>query len=804
MLISWNWLKRHVDLEGLDPIEVGDLFTLKVAELEGVHAIGAGLEGLRAVLIQSVQPHPNSDKLSLVTVADGDQKQTVVCGAPNAKEGAGRVAVLAPIGCTLPNGMEITEAEIRGVVSKGMLASEKELGLSDDHGGIILLQDGTPHGVPFTEAIPVQDWVFEVDNKAITHRPDLWGHMGIAREVATLTGRTVTTTLPEVTFGNDERVSVTVSDPELCARYLCAYFTGVTIGPSPEWLQCLLRATGVRPISNVVDLTNFVMMDVGNPLHAFDARFVQDGHITVRRAQEGETATTLDGQEHPCNEETLLICDPKGALAVAGIMGGADSEIRDDTAEVILEAANFQARNIRRTATRLGLRTESSARFEKSLDPASAEAAARLFTSLMLELIDGCEVVSPLVDVAAPSQRVPVIHLDPNVVSERLGVDIPVARTREILMGLGFLVQDSSNGTLKVHVPSWRATKDVAIAEDLIEEIGRMHGYENIPPQAAQVTVKPPLLSPAKQQERSIRAYLSDGCGLHEQVSYSFVWRPILEKIGADIGGRLELANAISSDLDRMRRSIIPNLLHATEKNQRYFQEFGLYEVGRVFHPIEGELPCQDRTVAMVIVGKETHDQSELEEAFRSIKGVVDGLIARTGATQPTPDRPDPQNDALHSAWLHPARSLLLSIGDQAVGYLGSLHPRAKQQLGLTGSIHIAELNLDALLQSGVREHTYAPLPKYPGISFDVSFEVDQSVRADDIAQAIRDGANTDLLCDCSLFANYHLDSGRKSVSFHLIFRSNEGSLTDAQVNEHIESMVKHVTTALGAELRGG
>ena len=804
MYISWNWLGRHVNLEGLDPNEVGDLFTLKVAELEGVHHVGSGLNGLRTVLVKTVEAHPNSDKLSLVTVADGDTESTVVCGAPNAMSSVGKVAVLAPLGVTLPNGMEIGRAEIRGVVSEGMLASEKELGLSDDHGGILLFGAETTHGVALTEAIPVEDWVFEVDNKAITNRPDLWGHQGIAREIAMLTNRPFQPTEPSVSFGSNKCITVSVEDPELCPRYLCTKFEGVVVGPSPQWLQCLLRATGVRPISNVVDLTNFVMMDVGNPLHAFDARFVHDDALSIRCAQDGETITTLDEKTHQCTDETLLICDGKGPVALAGIMGGENSEIRADTTDVILEAANFQSRNIRRTATRLGIRTESSARFEKSLDPQAAQSAANLFTAMMLEIVDGCQVISPLIDLQAPTASLPVIPLDPAAVSERLGVEIPLARIREILMGLGFQLQDNSDGVIRVHVPSWRATKDIAIAEDLIEEVGRIHGFQNISPQAATVEVKKPMLSPKKQQERATRTYLSDGCGFHEHIGYSFVWRPILERIGAEIGNRLELANPISAELDRMRRSLVPNLLHAVEKNQRYFETFGLYELGRVFHPLDDQLPQQDRMVAWVWSDKKTDSLSATEDEFRALRGVVDGLLQRLGANELQWKRPETLDGTLQQAWLHPARSLILSSDSKEIGYLGYLHPRAQQNLGLNGSIRVAELNLDALVEMCDPQHAYTPLPKYPGISFDVSFEVDQSVTADTLLNAIQAGNDTPLLRECTLFANYHLDNGRKSVSFHLVFRSDEGSLTDQEINPYIETMIAHVTAQENAQLRGG
>ena len=811
MLISWNWLNRHVDLSGLDPRATGELFTLHVAELDGVHEIGAGLEDLRAVLVEAVEPHPGSEKLTLVSVADGDARQTLVCGAPNAREALGKVVVLAGAGATLPDGTVMGSATIRGVKSEGMLLSERELGLSDDHSGILILGSGTTPGQRFIDAAPVHDWVWEVDNKAITHRPDLWGHHGIAREVALLVERDLRPLDPQVEWGTEDLVSAEIRDLDLCPRYVCAYFRGVAVTTSPEWLRCLLRATGVRPISNVVDLTNFVMMDVGEPMHAFDARFVAGHQIIVRRAEEGEIARTLDGQDRICNGETLLICDASGPVAIAGVMGGENSEIRNDTTEVILEAANFHPGNIRRTSVRLGLRTESSARFEKSLDPVAAGVAARHFAKLMVDLIPSCTVASPMVDVGAELAEPPVLELDPALVSERLGVDVAPERTRDVLERLGFGVEVAhDSGLLRVSVPSWRATKDIAIPEDLIEEIGRMHGYANIPPEPPRVAISAPRLSKAKAQERAIRRYLSDACGMYEVLSYAFTQRPMLEKLGADLGGRLEMANTISAELDRMRRSLVPNLLTFGERNSRNYRSYGLYEIGRVFHPrAPGELPDQPRHAGFLLV----HDPKEVaaqkgeldgERQYRLLRGIAEGLLTAIRAPQPGFRRSAADEIDFRETWVHPARSATILAGDVAVGLLTLLHPRARQALDLPGPASLLELDLDAALTAGQADWSFASVPRFPAIGFDVSFDVAETVTAAELEAAIRAGLATELLRSCELFANYHLGDGRKSVSFRMEFRSDDRSLEDTEVHERTDAMIAHVSEALGATLRGG
>jgi phenylalanyl-tRNA synthetase beta chain len=801
MRISWNWLSRHVDLSDIDPQELGEQFTLKVAELDDIFEMGADLQPLRAVHITDVSRVEGTDKLTQVIIQDGDKSHTVVCGAPNAMEAVGRIAVLAPPGSVLPDGTEIRVAEVRGVQSYGMLASERELGLSDDHSGIMLLGNDTQAGQSLLSAIPLQDWIFELDNKAITHRPDLWGHYGIAREIALLAGRELRPLDPQVDFGSENRVSAQIHDFELCPRYLCAYISGVKVAESPEWLKCLLRAAGVRPISNVVDLTNFVMLDTGNPLHAFDARFVAGHQIHVRRANDGEVIRTLDGQDHRCDNENLLICDAEKPVALAGIMGGENSEIRDDTSEVILEAANFDAGNIRRSSVRLGLRSDSSARFEKSLDPVTAHVAARHFTALLLEMVDGCRVLSPLVDVAAPLPEKTVISLDPESVAARLGMDVPVSQTTQTLTALGFGVSPQSDNTLLVEVPSWRAGKDVAIPEDLIEEVGRIHGYVNVPPKAPTVTVKKPHLTPQKQQDRAARRYLSYACGMHETLSYAFTFKPMLERLGATLSGRLLMANSISAEWDRLRLSMIPNLLNFAEKNGRNFSAYGLYELGRVFEPVEGELPNQDRMAAFVVV----HDgEMDAEAQFRQLKGQVDGLLAQLGHPHPGYRRPTPEELGWRSAWLHPARSAVVEVNDQIVGYLSLLHPNAQQVLDLPGATSLAEVNLDKLLLQQAQCVTYRPLPRYPAVQLDVSFEVDEKVTSGALQAAIVAGAGTALLENCRLFSNYHLPDGKKSVSFHLSFRSDEGSLNDQSVKPHFDSLIAHVTQSLGATLRGG
>ncbi len=816
MRISWNWLSRHLDTAGLDPFAVGEQFTLKVAELDGVIRVGQGLDGIRTARVVSAESLAGSDHLSRVVITDGTAEHVLVCGATNALRSVGKVVAWAPPGSTLPDGKRIGQAEIRGVMSSGMLASEKELGLSLDHAGILVLHDATPVGQALTAAIPeLADVVFEVDNKAITHRPDLWGHYGIAREVAILTGRTLKPLEPKPVFGSEPRVKVTVREPVLCPRYLAATFEGVTVEPSPEWLRTLVRTVGMRPINTVVDLTNFVMLDTANPVHAFDARFVRGGSLVVRRAADRERLVTLDGNERTCTDETLLICDGAGPVAIAGVMGGYDSEIKSDTTEVVLEAANFQARSVRRASARLGLRTEASARFEKALDPGFAHLAARHFTSLLLQVCPSARVSGALVDVKAPEAERTIIRLNPNAVSRRLGMEVQLGTTRTVLKQLGCDVQDSSSGELRVVVPTWRATKDVAIAEDLIEEIGRLHGYGNIPPKPSKVDIKAPALSLAKVQERTTRSWLALACGRHEVLSYAFVHRPTLEKLGCTTAGHLKMENTISAEWDHLRRSLVPNLLLFAERNARQCERFGLFELGRLFvppdEPGEGRLPSQDRWVGLMTVHAATEDDAELR--FRALKGEVAGLIDRLGLPAPAFVRPGDLDGGdgwlgHRRAWVHPQRSAAVVVGNAVVGYLTLLHPKAALALDVGRPMSVAELNLEALLQVGRVPRKYEPLPRFPAIQFDLSFEVAETVTAGAIAATVRAGIPSGLLREVEHFASFRLPGGgdgkgKKSVSFHLTFRAEDRSLTDAEVKALVDQAVERCTERHDAVLRG-
>ncbi|NOZ01271.1 MAG: phenylalanine--tRNA ligase subunit beta, partial [Deltaproteobacteria bacterium] len=616
MKFSWNWLSDYVDLADVDPMRVAQRFTLTVAEVEGVQKTGEGLDGVLVGRIAAIGPHPDADRLSIIEVDLGDRAVSGVSGAPNL-----RVGMLTPValpGCVLPGGSQVKKVEIRGVSSEVVVLSEREAGLSDDHDGVIDLGTNATPGVRFIEAFEVTDVVFDVDNKSITHRPDLWGHHGVAREVAAMLGLELKPFDDSFPCAAADPLTVTVDDATDCPRYMAMCYSGVKVQPSPFWVGQRLRAVGMRPINNVVDISNYVMLALGEPTHAFDRRRIGGDTIRVRRAGDKEPFRTLDGADHELTGEDLLIADADRGVALAGVMGGENSEIADDTTDVVLECATFHPGRIRRTAVRHGVRTESSARFEKSLDPGLPEKAMALFTRMLMEMSPGAEPSSRVYDVYGQPPAPVVIELDPGYVSRRLGVDVPSERTRSILERLEFGVNETADGLFTVRVPGFRATRDVSIPEDLVEEVGRVIGYDSVPPDAPLAPVVLVPRDPMRRLASRVRGVLSGICALHEVMTYSFDSGDVLSRIGYEPDNPLRLKNWISSDLRTMRTDLAPNLLNAVARNANLFDRFGLYEIGRVFkaeHDGEG-IPVQTQRLGIVLYDRTARGASGATDLF--------------------------------------------------------------------------------------------------------------------------------------------------------------------------------------------
>ncbi len=798
MHISWNWLQRHVDLAGLDPNTIADRFTMSVAELEGIEEFGATYDKLVSARISAIRPHENSDKLNIVDLDLGDRTIAAISGAPNVKQDA--VVVFALPGVVL-EGVEgkpaVKVAEIRGFTSPGMTCSERELGFSDDNSGLMFLPSDTPLGVPLTDIVPCHDYILEIDNKSITHRPDLWGHRGIAREIAALVKRPMKEFDATIDEGPEDPLTVRVDDPDLCPRYCAQAFEGIKVEESPLWLKIALSLVGVRPISNVVDITNFVMLDVGNPLHAFDARFLDGDTIVVRRARENEKITTLDGEERKLLTSDLLIADADRGVALAGVMGGENSEIRNDTTRVVLEAAAFDASGIRRTSSRVGLRTEASARFEKALDPLFPLQATALFSQLLREISPQVTVASKLYDVAEPAPEPTVIRIAPEFIRRKLGALVETAVMKEMLTGIEYGVVEEGNDFV-VTVPTFRATKDVSIAEDIVEEIGRLYGYDNIVPAPVVATVKPIAPLPSKLLARKAREAMV-ACGYNEVMTYSFDSANLASQMGYSLDGALELANLISSDMPVMRRHLLPNMLLHAQKNGQFRDDFRLFEYGRVFYraPSIGEIPYQERRICALAYSR-SGDSFEL---FLRLKAHVEGVVAglgRGGITFGTVER------AEGLPWVVADNGRSIQFGGESIGLVSMLHPVVRDTLKLRGKIAFFEINLEPIFEAPEEVVTFKPLPRFPAIQNDLSVIVEAGVPFEKVA-AVIESAGGVLLDELELFATFRGDpipAGKKSLSFHLRFRSPDRTLKDAEVEPLVEAVLGALKTEVDGEIR--
>ncbi len=805
MKISLRWLQRHVDLSGIDPKQILADLTMSTAEIEGLIRFGDGLEPLVVGHVRKRDKHPDADKLSVCEVDLGKAGGVVqiVCGAPNVAAGQ-RIVVIRP-GDTLPasggkGALKIKIGKIRGVESHGMICSESELGLSDESNGILVLPDGTEIGARFIDVLPVQDWVFEIDNKSVNHRPDLWGHYGFARELAAIYGRALQPLPAAVPFppvaGGGKKVDVVIDDKQGCPRYCGLVLDGVQSGPSPLDLRWQLAAVGQRAISLPVDLTNYVMLDLGQPMHAFDLRHVGQGPIRVRKAKPNETITTLDGQVRKLADQDLLVCSGDTPEALAGIMGGAGTMVAADTTSLFLESASFHAASIRRTSMRLGLRTDASARFEKAQDPTNAELAVHQFVRLLQHYCPTAKAAGPLVDPAGFRYAPKTITLRRARLLLKLGVRLDDDKVAGILRSLEFGVTITPTGFDCV-VPSFRATKDVNIEDDLIEEVGRMFRYDNIPERPLQGTVAPPL----RNEELFLaRRLLEVGClelGCSEVYNYSFVPDAVLTTAGAGEHAYVQVANPVAPEVSRIRRHVLPSLLASVPQNLRQHAEVKLVEHGKGYHAErrdEHTLPHDVRELAFV------WSRRDGEHPFLELREALGSLLQRVG-------RPAVMARVWHGSdqpWVHPSRAVAIDRDGSPVGYVAHLHPAIAKSMGLPVTTAIACLDVRALLANGRKIAHYQAVPTFPGMPVDVALLVDEAVQVAQVVEFLRTTGRK-LVKDVQLFEVYRgerLPAGKKSLNFTVTLGADDRTLTDEDESKFL-GKVREQCGQIGAELRG-
>lgn len=810
MKISFRWLGRHIDLDGLTPDEVANDLTLSTAEVEGVERWAPHLADVVVGHVLERGQHPNADRLSVCRVeVGGDEPLGIVCGAPNVDAGQ-RVAV-ARVGTVLPGGVKLKRSKIRGVESQGMICSERELELGDDHDGIWVLPSDLPIGAPVAEALDADDWIIEIDNKSLTHRPDLWGHRGIAAELAAIYRRPLKeldTSLPTASPGEPEgaAVPVDVQDPG-CARFLAIPLAGVANGPSPGWLKRLLLAVGQRPIDLCVDVSNFVMLDLGQPNHLFDRRQISPEGIRVRAARDGERLTTLDDVERALEPTDLLVCSGDEPVALAGVMGGAGSMVQADTSELLLEVANFDPVRVRRTSARLGLRTDASARFEKSLDPTLCERAAGHVVRTLQAIQPALRLAGPVTDAGAWTDPARTIELDPERVRALLGVAIGDDDIVDILGRLGFGVRPAG-ARLEVRVPSARATKDVTIPEDLIEEVGRIWRYGNVPEARVRGELVPPPPDPRRDLVRRLADRLAGPARFREQISYSFHSDELLSRLGLAGEPHVRARNPVAEGLGAIRRSVAPTLVGLLAHNLRQRDEVRLFEIGKGYRPEEPRergQPGERHELAIVWAAPDPGPRARFDaNRLLSLRGVLEDLLTAVDRAAPRFERAGEL-----PGWANPARGLDLcgsAAEDGAelrLGRLFELDPGVARELGVEADVAIAELSIDALLRAARRGPAYRPLPRFPGVKVDVALSAPGDVTADRIAAAI-DQAGKGLVAERELFDVYTGDAvggGRRSLAWHVLLQSPDKTLSDKETHKFL-GRLERLVADLGGELR--
>ncbi len=805
MRVSMKWLRELVDVK-LPVEELIDLLDMTGTKVEAVHTLGSTLEGVVVGRILSKVRHPDAETLWVTTVdVGGGSPLNIVCGAQNFE--AGDVVPVAMVGATLPNGVTIKKAKLRGIVSEGMNCSPAELGTGSDASGLMILPADAPVGMPFAQYYGMSDTVLELE--VTPNRPDCLSMAGVAREVGAITGAraNVPASTPEESGAPAAAsVSVTIEDPALCPRYTARLVRGVRIGPSPDWLAQRVAAAGARPISNVVDVTNYVMFELGQPLHAFDAATLAEAEgkraIIVRLAQPGERLVTLDGQDRGLADDTLVISDASGAVALAGVMGGDATEVSDSTVDILLEAACFSAPSVGRTSRRLSLISEASSRFERGVDPNGCVAALDRAAQLLAEVAGGT--VAPGVVDAYPVPIAPaVVPLRVSRLDSLLGIDLSRDRVAEILERLGLVVEGDGD-ILAVTVPTFRP--DLEREVDLIEEVVRVHGMGEVASTLPAGRGRIGGLTPEQRRRERVGAALR-GAGLNEAITWSFADPADVERVGWVFGPDerpVRLLNPMSSEQSLMRFTTLPGLIRAVADNRRKgVADVHLYEIGTVWRTAPGRKQPKERSVVAGVLSGSWNPpgwndppvQLDLFDAKGAVESVVEELGIARFRLRPS--------DLPH---LQPGRSAEVMIGGDVIGWLGEVHPGvlAAYDCDDGGPVAVFELQLKSLLKAARDVRPFIDLPRFPGVKMDLAIVVADGVPAERVEQAIW-SAGGKLLDDVRLFDAYRgegVAAGHTSLAFALVYRDPGRTLTDEEVAAVHDKVVRKVTSAVGGELR--
>ena len=797
MNVTLNWLKTYIDFD-FTAVELADRLTMLGIEVESIKELGTTLKGVVVGKVTTIIPHPNADKLVLCQVDIGEEDTLqIVCGAPNVREGMS--APVATIGTDLPTGISIKSAKLRGEESHGMLCSEKELGISEDAAGLMELSSDLRIGIGLTDALGLDDTVLELE--ITPNRPDCLSLIGVAREVRAETGNEIE--LPEVNIQEDgtdicEITSVTIDAPDLCPRYAARVIRGIKIGESPTWLKQRLESVGIGVINNIVDVTNFVLMEYGQPLHAFDYHKLGENRIVVRRAAAGEKITTLDEEERKLTPDMLVIADAEKPVALAGIMGGYESEITDATCDVLLESANFNPSSVRATAKVLGMNTEASYRFERGTDPETVIPAIDRATQLIVELAGGT-VCNGIIDQYPGKCELLQIQLRSERVNFILGTDLEADEIKQILSRLGFGVKtlQQQDNIYQITVPTFR--RDITREIDLIEEIARVHGYDNIPTSLPKGDIPIPITNTLDEVRRRIKHYLL-GSGMMEAINYSFCHPNCFDKVrlaeNNPLRNALKLQNPLSPEMSILRTTLLPSLLENAQHNHNHqINNIALFEMSTVF--LNGEEPARIAGILAGEIGGGVYGNPYHSPDFFDIKGVVEGALDVCGITEwkfAITDEPT----------FHPGRNAEILLGDQRVGILGEAHPEVLDNYELPYKAYLFELDLEKLADTSDFSKRFEPIPIYPSVLRDLAIVVEQDMSSD-LPVKIIYSTGGELVESVRLFDVYvgdQVQADKKSLAYAITYHSATETLTDKEVNDLHDKVVERLNQELGAELR--
>jgi phenylalanyl-tRNA synthetase beta chain len=800
MKVSIHWLKEYVDIS--TPLEeLCERLTMAGLEVGEVEVIGGNWNDIWVGKIVDVNAHPNADRLKLVTVDLGKQRSTVVCGAPNVT--VGDKVAFARVGAHLIDGhsgemVQLKPAKIRGVVSEGMICSEKELGISDSHEGIIILPPEAMIGSPLADCLG--DTILDLD--ITPNRPDCLSVIGIAREIAALTGSKLH--IPAVSYAElgkpiGSYAAVEIVEPVLCPRYCASLLAGIKITASPQWLQRRLLACGMRPINNIVDVTNYVMLEYGQPLHAFGYNEIRGKQIIVRRAGNGEIITTLDGVERKLSPDILVIADKERAIAIAGIMGGGDAEVTDSTANVLIESANFNQAVIHRGSLGLRLSSEASLRFEKGLSRDLPLVALERATQLMVELAGG-KVAEGIIDVYPGKRQAEPVILPVTDVKRLLGVEMKANGIAKTLKPLGFSCrQTRSTSQIQVDIPWWRT--DITCAADLVEEVARIIGYDKIPTTMLSSQLPKHEPAPMLSLRWQLRSLLV-GCGFQEVLTYSLTSLEMLDRLSPQlqlIGPTpMKVANPMSREQEYLRTSLRAGILSVLARNGRHQEEaVRLFEIGKVFLPREMDLPQEKEILCAVLSGSRNglfwRDRVEPIDFFVA-KGVVESILSQLGVTARFEGGEDES--------LCPGRSASVIIDDDKLGVVGELHHKVLEAFEISDTAYLIEIDLDMLASFATALKKYQPIPRYPSTSRDIALLVDEQITYQQICDVIQ---NFPLVNSVTLFDFYigeQVPAGKKSLAFRIVYQSSRHTLTDNEVDNVQQQILDKLQRDLRATLR--